>query len=100
MDRSRVLKLISNTYIKDSIKQQVPQETAREVFCNVTGISGTEKLEAGREGLNPQFRATVFAFDYNGEEIVELDGERYSVYRTYPGKNEDMELYLEKKVGI
>lgn len=41
----------------------------------------------------------MFAFDYNGEDIVEIDGNRYSVYRTYRAKADEIELYLEKKAG-
>ena len=42
----------------------------------------------------------MFAPDYNGETIAELNGVRYSVYRTYLGKNETIELYLERKAGV
>ena len=42
----------------------------------------------------------MFSYDYGHEKIVELDGVRYGVYRTYLGKNESIELYLESKVGV
>ena len=100
MDRSRVLTLISVSYTEDSIGQQVPQETPRDVFCNVSSVSASEFFDAGRAGLNPEYRATMFVHDYNGEEIVELDGVRYGVYRTYLGRNETIELYLERKAGV
>lgn len=100
MDRSRVLTLIDVTYKKDAIGQQVPKEMTREVFCNVTSVSASEWFEAGKAGLNPVYRATMFAPDYNGEQIAELDGVRYGVYRTYLGKNESIELYLERKAGV
>lgn len=100
MDRSRVLTLIRVTYTDDSIGQQVPQETRRDVFCNVSSVSASEFFDAGRAGLKPEYRVTMFAHDYEGEEIVELDGARYGVYRTYLGKNETIELYLERKAGV
>ena len=100
MDRSRVLTLIRVTYTHDDIGQQVPQETRHDVFCNVTSISASEFFDAGRAGLKPEYRATLFVYDYDGEEIVELDGVRYGVYRTYLGRNETIELYLERKVGV
>lgn len=100
MDRSRVLTLISETYTEDAIGQQVPQESRREVFGNVSGVSASEFFDAGRAGLKPEYRVTMFAPDYEREEIVELDGVRYGVYRTYLGKNETIELYLERKAGI
>lgn len=50
--------------------------------------------------MNPEYRATMFSPDYNGEQIAELDGVRYGIYRTYLGRNETVELYLEKKAGV
>lgn len=100
MDRSRVLTLILTSYTQDNIGQPIPAETRKDVFCNLTGVSASEFFEAGRAGLRPEYRATMFAHDYNGEEIVELDGARYGVYRTYLGRNETIELYLERKAGV
>ena len=108
MDRSRVLTLIgvtykqdaSGQYEKDALGQLVTAEEPRDVFCNITGVSASEFFEAGRAGLRPELRATLFAFDYHGEEAAELDGVRYGVYRTYLGKDETVELYLERKAGV
>lgn len=100
MERANVLQLIAVTYTEDAIGQQVPAETARTVFCTVSSVSASEWFEAGRNGLRPALRATVFAPDYNGEDLVELDGKRYGVYRTYLTDNEQVELYLEDKAGI
>lgn len=100
MDRSCVLTLISQSYSADSIGQMVPTETRRDVFCNLTSVSATEFFDAAQIGLKAELRATLFAPDYQDEEIVELGGVRYSVYRTYIGKKETVELYLERKAGV
>lgn len=100
MDRSRTIKLIKQTYQTDEIGQKVPVETEKEVFCSVSSVSGSEWFEAGRNGIKPEIKVTMFCPDYQGEEIVELDGTRYSVYRTYLAKHELIELYLEKKAGV
>lgn len=100
MDRSRVLTLVGVTYTADSIGQLVPQETRREVFCSLSSVSASEWFEAGRAGLKAEYRAALFAPDYEGETMAELDGVRYGVYRAYRGKNETVELYLERKAGV
>lgn len=100
MDRSRVITLIQTTYTVDKIGQQVPVEIGRDVFCNVSSVSASEFFDAGRAGIKPEYRVTMFAPDYEQEEIVELDGKRYGVYRTYLGQNETVELYLERKAGV
>lgn len=69
------------------------------VYCNVSSVTGSEWFEGGRNGLNPQYRFTMFAPDYEGEEVLEYNGERYAIYRTYVGQNETIELYTEKKKG-
>lgn len=100
MARDHVVTLISTNYTKDELEQMVPAETKREVFCRQHSISQSEFFEAGRTGLQPQHKLTVFEGDYQGETIAELDGVRYSVYRTYLGKNDCVELYLERKAGV
>lgn len=100
MDRSISLTLIAKTYTKDALNQFVPQETRKDIFGTEYSISGVEWFNAGRNGIKAQRKVVVFAPEYNGETIVELEGERYAVYRTYLAKNEQMELYLEEKAGI
>lgn len=100
MGRDHVAQLISTTYKSDAIGQQVPTETKREVFCEVEGIRQSEWFGAGQKGLKPQFMLTVFVDDYQGETAVEVDGDRYGIYRTYPAKHDKLELYLEKKGGV
>lgn len=100
MDRSRVLTLIEEAYKPDALGQLIPTETRRDVYCNLSSVSASEWFDGGRAGLNPEYRATMFVYDYNGERIAELDGVRYGIYRTYLAQNEFIELYLERKAGI
>lgn len=100
MDRSRVLTLIEEAYKPDTLGQLIPTETRRDVYCNLASVSASEWFDGGRVGLNPEYRATMFVYDYNGERIAELDGVRYGIYRTYLAQNEFIELYLERKAGV
>lgn len=100
MDKSRVLTLVGVTYSFDEIGNEVPQEKKRNVFCNITGVSANEWFEAGNVGITPEYRVTMFSYDYQNEQIAELNGIRYGIYRTYLKNNEDIELYLERKVGV
>lgn len=100
MDKSNTINLIAKSYKADAIGQRVPQESSREVFCSVFSVSGAEFLDAGRSGIRAAYKITMYAPDYAGEEIAELDGTRFAVYRTYLAKNEQIELYLEKKAGV
>lgn len=100
MDRSNVIKLISSTRQQDDYG--VWQETLEErsVYCNVQSVSQSEFFEGGRNGLNPEYKFTVFFGDYDGETLVEYEGLTYAVYRTYQKRNDTLELYVERKGGV
>lgn len=100
MDRSNVINLISETYTQDEIGQFVPIETKRQVYCNVRSITRSEWFEAGRNGLQPAYVFTMFRHDYNNENIVEFEGKRYGIYRSYIVQNEQLEIYAEEKGGL
>lgn len=101
MDRSDTITLISAEYETDqSGVQRCKQETAREVFCNVSSIGWKEWLECGRSGLKPEYRFTIFEGDYQNETVCEYRGERYAIFRLYRGKNEMLELYVQRKEGV
>ena len=96
--RSNVCYLIAVVNQKDEYGVNRPTETRKKVFCGVDSVTSSEWFEGGRMGLNPEKRATIFFADWSGEEIVELDGVRYTVYRTYEN-GDKLELYLERKKG-
>lgn len=95
-----VLDLIAVTQSQDENGVWQSAESARQVFCRVDSVTRREFYDAGRNGLNPEYKFTVFAPDYGGELLVGYRAMRYSVYRTYhiPG-TDYMELYVERKGG-
>lgn len=99
MDRSSVLTLISETQTQDDYGIWQSQLSERKVFCQVNSVSRQEFFEAGRNGLNPEFELTMFAGDYKGERICELNGNTYAIYRTYLARNDTIELYVVRKGG-
>ena len=99
-DRLTDINLISRTYSSsDIIGQQVATETIKTVVAELKSINRSEWVAAHQVGYNPVVTAIISAFDYNNEEIVEIDSERYVVYRTYSRKDDYIELMLRKKVG-
>lgn len=104
MDRSDVATLIARTYTYDALHQQVPSETSREVFCKIESVSRQEWTDAGNIGYKPQYRLTMFVYDYNDEPIVELNirgsNRRFYVYRTYLATNDTIQIYVESQEGV
>jgi len=99
MDRSTPIKLIARSYTPDNYGVLQPTRTERTVYANITSVTGVEWFEGGRNGLNPELRAIIFAPDYQGEEIAQVGSIEYSVYRTYKARTDVLELYLERSKG-
>lgn len=95
-----VIKLISQVYTFNSIKEQVAHECKRQVFCTIDEVSRAEFFAAGEAGLKPSFVAVVAVVDYRGEKLLEFRGKRYGIYRTYRRSGDYMELYAEEKAGV
>ena len=99
MDRSDVINLISQTRTQDELGRWRPVTSSREVFVQVDSISQSEFYDAGRNGLNPEYRFRMFNGDYEGEELCEYNGQTYAIYRTYLRRDDTIELYVERKGG-
>lgn len=99
MDRSDIITLYADTVSYDDYGVAVKTRTARDVYCKVDSVTRAEFFEAGRSGLNPEYRITMFFGDYEGETIVGYNGRNYSVYRTYQAKTDIIELYVERRAG-
>lgn len=99
MDRSDIITLYADTVTYNDYGVAVKTRTSRDVFCKVDSVTRAEFFEAGRSGLNPEYRITMFFGDYEGETIVGYNGRNYSVYRTYQAKTDIIELYVERRAG-
>lgn len=99
MDRSEVITLLSTTKEQNDYGVWVETPSSRDVFCQVDSVTRAEFFDGGRNGLNPEFRMTMFFGDYDGEQMLIYNGKSYSVYRTYQGRNDTIELYVERKGG-
>lgn len=99
MNRSSVANLVVESYSQNDYGVMERTTTRHKVFVNVTSVTGQEWFEGGRNGLNPQYRFTLFSHDYHGEQIIEYEGVQYTVYRTYLRSVDEIELYVEKRKG-
>jgi hypothetical protein len=100
MDRSDVITLVGYTQTQDAFGVWQSTQTQRDVFCSVDSVTRQEYFEGGRNGLNPEYRITMFFGDYNGEDTILYNGKAYGVYRTYHAKTDVLELYVERKGGV
>lgn len=99
MDNLKKVKLIKRAQLVDSLGEVTYSETSREVYGSVTSSSQSEWFTAHRDDINSVAQLVIYSFEYQGETVVEMDGERLSVYRTFKRSIDKLELYLEKKAG-
>lgn len=99
MDRSDIVNLYADTITYDEYGVARKSRTERQVFCKVDSVTRAEFFDAGRQGLNPEYRITMFYGDYSGETVLGYKGRFYSVYRTYQAKTDIIELYVERQGG-
>lgn len=91
--------LISQTYVEDEIGNQIPNETETVVLCSLKSVSRSEFYNAAATGLKPAMVFVIHGYEYNGEQLVKFEGEKYNVIRTYKVNFEDLELTCERVVG-
>lgn len=77
-----------------------PKIAGHMVYTKVESVTRAEFYAGGRSGLNPEFKMTIFAGDYQGETVAWYHDKPYAIYRTYHVPGTDyLELYLERKGG-
>ena len=93
-----VITLITQTITTDKYGNEVVTTQDTDVFAEVDSVSQSEFFAAQDTELKPEYKFTVFFGNYNGQSLVEYEGETYSVYRTYR-TGDNLELYVERKIG-
>ena len=101
-----VLVLIRNTYTTDAEGNQIPAETRRTVFCQVSSVGRSEFYQAAQADMHPEYIFTLSNFrDYQGEKLAKYTdwlGTEHLLYitRAYRIPDEDaIELTCEERTG-
>lgn len=102
--RSDLVNLIKITYPtgqRDASGNQLEVESdPRELYCEYESVIQSEFFAAAQQGMKSEYKLKVNEDDYDGEPIAVFKNNRYSIYRTYLGKGQDIELYLGIKAGV
>lgn len=93
------LTLIGQKTDYDEIGNPIVVETKTTILCDLKSVGRTEFYNAAVNDMKPERVFLIHSFEYNKEELVDFDGERYSVLKTYRKGFEEMELTCEKDVG-
>lgn len=94
---NNVITLISESKTVDEYGDLLVNEAPRTVFCDVQSIGQKEFYEAHASGLKPEIKFILADyFDYDNEKVLEYEGTRYHVLRTYrTGHELELTCYSE-----
>lgn len=68
-----------------------------EVFAEEKSITREEYFKAMQSGVSAVIAFSVDRDDYDGEDALDYNGERYYIYRTYSANIYDIELMCSKE---
>ena len=71
-----------------------PEESARTVFCNKKTVGYSEYFKSQQTGKLVEAKYEVHKADYGGEDVVEVNGRRYFVLKTYDTGTDTIEITL------
>lgn len=93
-----ILTLISLTVGTDEYGNITGAEEKRtDILCAPLSVTRTEFYSAAQAGLAPTHVFEINGFEYNGECLVEFNGIKYSVIRSYQTDYETVQLTCERK---
>lgn len=94
---NEVLTLIGDEgYVTSPTGDLIPDRPRRDVFCSRKSVGASYKLQALAVGLRPKYRFVLSDYlEYQGETLVEYDGDQYRVIDTYRGTDNTLELTVE-----
>jgi hypothetical protein len=92
------LTLIAETTAENRVNKNgfavKPEESPRTVFCNKKSVGYSEYFKSQQTGKLVEAKYEVHKADYGGEDVVEVNGRRYFVLKTYDTGIDTIELTL------
>lgn len=83
----------------DELRKPYKDFERREVFCNEKGVKRNEFYQGQAQGYRPELCLEIHASEYRKESHIEYNGDMYRVIRTYPVKNECLEIICQSLVA-
>lgn len=102
MQYSEIIYLVKQVKAEDEIGNVLPSaETLTKCYAKKQSLRTNEFYSAVEVGLTPSCEFVVKRLNYNGEEELNWNDERYQIIRTIDPKNKfDIVLVCAKKIGI
>lgn len=101
MARVKKIALIDQITTYGTRRQEIKKDLEpRYIFAEIQSVTRQEFFAASSKGMASDGMALVWPWEYHGEEIMEMEGKRYAIYRTFmPDNGKKLELYYQYEVG-
>lgn len=102
MNRECIITLIKAVPSNESTATGEPifNEERKAVYGVKKAVRQSEFFQAFSQGFKPDVKIEINSFEYENENLCDLEGQRFRIYRSYPISNsERTELYLTQLVG-
>lgn len=102
MEYTEVIYFITKITEEDDIGNNVSSsETSRKCYAKTQSVRTNEFYNAVENGYNPSIEFVIKKLNYNNEEEIKYNNERYSIIRVVEPKNKfDIVLVCSKKIGV
>lgn len=91
--------LYTEVITKDRVGQSIRTRSDVKIQGIRSSISQSEFFSADQSGIRPDFKLDIYSGDYSGQTSLSVDGNDYTVYRTYSPRRDRIELYVGERVG-
>lgn len=102
MEYTDIIYLVSQTDTEDAIGNVVSSDsTFKKCYAKKQSVKRGEFYNAVEVGITPSVEFVIKRLNYNNEEELLWNNERYSIIRTADPENKfDIVLVCSKKIGI
>ena len=102
MEYTEIIYLISQKREEDDIGNIIASSiSSKKTYAKKQSVRTNEFYNAVQAGFTPTIELVIKRLNYNGEEELEWNQERYSIIRTVDQKNKfDIVLVCGKKTGV
>ena len=95
---SEVIELISFNTSIDENGFEISTETKEEVFADKKSVRSTEFYEAQKLGYKLSVMFVIRPYEYNGQEYIYYENNKYKIERTYEKNTEQLEIICSKVI--
>ena len=99
MDHDISFKLVNESTTKDSTGQMVATKTETECLGFEHSVYQNEFFSAEQAGIRSEGVILMNRVEYGGQKLLSINGQEFSIYRTYEADADWIELYYGRRVG-